>query len=86
MDQNMLKFRNWLQKLSKIKKLSVSSATSNFQELFVMQFDSKSNWNKNLFLMEFNKKNKWDGGRNAPRANRVKLFGANMDLKIWFIY
>ena len=48
-------FRKWLRKTSKIEKVPVTVAVLNFQELFVMSFDSKSSWFriKVFFLKRF---------------------------------
>ena len=63
----MFRFRKVTSKNLKIKKFSVTLATSNFQELFVMKFDSKSSQFEipNLLLKGFiTKKRKGRSGVN----------------------
>ena len=62
----MLSFRKATSKSLKVGKLSVTQATLNFQQLFVMNFDSKLSWLeiKMLLLKEFITKNR-KVGKNA---------------------
>ena len=58
--------RTWLPKTSKIGKLSITSTTTNFQELFVIKFDSNSSWFeiKISFWRDLSRNN-WEGDKNA---------------------
>ena len=60
----MLRFGKVTSANLKIGKLSLILTTSNFQGLFLMNFDSKSRWfeEKNCFLKGFIAKN-LDGGK-----------------------
>ena len=87
--QKMFRFRQVTSEYggtSNIGKLSVTFATSNFQELFVMNFDLKSSSfeNKIFFLKGFiTKKNK--RGKNALHVyNRVKTLSPPLS-KILFV-
>ena len=66
------KMLRWLQKTLKIGKLSVASATSKFQKLFVMNLDSNSSrFEIEIFLLKgFITKN-WSWGKKCP-PNCVK--------------
>ena len=72
-DQKMVQFWKVASANLKIRKLSVPSTTSNFQELFVMKFDSKSTWleAKMPVFSEVIYHKKKEEGKNAPPACKI---------------
>ena len=73
--QKMLRFWKVTSKNLKIWKLSVASAISNFQELFIMKSKSKSSWfqEKSLFFKRFITKKTRGGAKMSTPPRKMGL-------------